>query len=124
MTKRTVKPVEPPTRFANLSDAKLADEFGAIETEHDALKARQDEAREELTRRRKWAIEGQAFTVLKAVTATSSLDTGAIRKEMGEAWVSARTKPGTRTTYRVAKKGEVCEPTPPKRSRNAGTLAR
>lgn len=109
-----------PTRFHALSDAQLADEIGAIDGEMDAAKTRQDEARAEMTARGKWAIEGRLFTVQKSVCATSSIDTAAVRAEMGEAWVAAHSKPGKRTNFKVGRK-DAPAPARKPRSRHAAT---
>ena len=99
-----------PTRFSNYADAELADELGRIDEETRALEAREKEAREEMTRRGRWAIEGEAFVVTKSVIPTMALDTAAVRAEMGEDWVRGYSKPGQRTTYRVGRKGQPAEP--------------
>ena len=110
MTKRTASAADAPTRFDNVTDAMLADELGAIDEELDAVKERQDEARREMVRRGKGALEGLTHTVLRAQIQTTTIDTAAIRKEMGDTWCSERSKPGTRTTYRIDRKGDVAEP--------------
>ena len=78
------------SQFHNLSAANLADRLGALKAEIADLEAREKALRDELVRLGVPAIEGAVYdtTITEAVRWT--LDTKAVKAEMGAAWYDAR----------------------------------
>jgi len=87
--------------FHNISAADLVDRLGALKAEIADLEAREKALRDELIRRDLPAIEGSAFdaTIIAAVRWT--LDSKAVRAEMGSAWWDARCRQSLVTTIAV-----------------------
>ncbi len=89
------------TQFDNLTTAALADEFGALDCQVKALEARLAAIKAELKRRGGDAIEGAHFLVTRSEAVRWTLDTTAIRSEMGEEWCNRRSKAAAVTSFRV-----------------------
>jgi hypothetical protein len=87
--------------FHNLSAGDLVDQLGAIKAEIAEREAREKALRDELIRRGNGEVEGADYraTVTDAVRWT--LDTKAVRAEMGDAWFNARCWQALVTTVAV-----------------------
>jgi predicted phage-related endonuclease len=73
--------------FHNLSTPALADEFGAMKLQADALNKRLDEMKDELKKRTNGdeTVEGAKFTVTVATTTSTRIDTKKLRDVLGDA---------------------------------------
>lgn len=74
------------TTFDNLPDPMLADEIGDLDANVKALQARLKGAKEEFFSRGLDKVCGERFTATKSETVRWSLDTKAVKAEMGENW--------------------------------------
>jgi hypothetical protein len=89
-------------QFDNLSDAMLADEIGTLDTEMKAIKARLDAAKAEFKDRNIRKVEGDRFQVARSDSVRWSLDSKAVKAEMGERWYDAHSRMTNVSTIRVA----------------------
>src|SRR5580704_11030098 len=85
----------------NLSANALVDQLGAVKAEIAAFEGREKALRDELLRRGLTEAEGARFnaTVTQAVRWT--LDTKAVKSEMGDFWWDARCRQSLVTTFAV-----------------------
>jgi hypothetical protein len=84
-----------------LSEAELADRWGAVKKRADKVDAEIEALKAEFDRRNMLSARGLKFTVVKSVQNLKRLAVAAIREEMGVAWCKAREVPSSRTTYEV-----------------------
>jgi hypothetical protein len=89
------------SQFHNLSAGDLVDRLGALKAEIADLEAREKTLRDELVRRDVPTIEGTVYdaTITEAVRWT--LDTKAVKAEMGGSWWDARCRQSLVTTVAV-----------------------
>ena len=80
------------TTFNNLTDAMLADEIGGLDVEAKALREHSDAAKAEFKTRGLGKAAGDRFTVTKAESVRWTLNTTAVKEEMGEDWVTKRSR--------------------------------
>ena len=100
-----VVPVFP---FHNLPAGDLADRLGALKAEIADLEGREKALRDELIRRGVPEVEGALFRVTVAEAVRWTLDSKAVKAEMGAAWYDARCKQSLVTTVAVkARTGAV-----------------
>ena len=90
-----------PTTFDNASDAMLADAIGDLDSQIKAIKARLYQAKSEFLSRGLGRIHGGRFSVTKSEAVRWTLDATAVKQEMGEAWVTARSRQTHVTSLRV-----------------------
>lgn len=86
---------------AELTEAELADRWGALKRRANLLAVDIDTVKCEFERRELLSAKGLKFTVARSKKYFNALDVKAIRAEMGEAWCEKRERPGERTTYEV-----------------------
>src|SRR5262252_6119936 len=92
-----------------LSPSGLADELGALKAEIAVLEGREKALRDELLRRGLAEVEGELFaaTITNAVRWT--LDSKAVKAEMGAAWWDARCRQTLVTTVAVKPRAAVAK---------------
>ena len=95
------------SQFHNLPAGDLVDRLGALKAEIAALEAREKALRDELIRRNVPAIEGAIYdaTITDAVRWT--IDTKAVKAEMGAAWWDARCRQALVTTVKTTARAAV-----------------
>jgi hypothetical protein len=87
--------------YHNLSAGDLADEIGRLCAEIADLEARRKAFREELIRRAVPEVEGSVYRATISDAVRWTLDSKAVRSEMGEAWWDARCRQSLVTTVAV-----------------------
>ena len=89
------------SQFHNIPAGDLVDHLGALKAEIADLETREKALRDELIRRGVPAIEGAVYdaTITEAVRWT--LDTKAVKAEMGAAWYDARCRQSLVTTVKT-----------------------
>lgn len=85
----------------NVSSAALADEFGNIKAQIDALTGRADVLKAELIERGDERIEGPRFTVTVSKSTRTTYDDKAIREALGADIVKSYERNTETTTVRV-----------------------
>jgi hypothetical protein len=90
-----------PSRFDNLSAADLADRLGTLKAEIAALADREKALRDELLRRGEREIEGAMFAATVSDAVRWTLDTKAVKAEMGAGWYDQRCRQAIITTVTV-----------------------
>jgi hypothetical protein len=90
-----------PSPLNNLAPGALADELGTLKAQIAELQDREKALRDELIRRGETAIQGAAYgaTIIESVRWT--LNTAAVKAEMGAAWYDARCRQSLVTTLTV-----------------------
>jgi predicted phage-related endonuclease len=77
---------KPHNRFHNLSLGQLADQFGELKAQMDALEKQADEIKDELKSRvRDVPAIGERYTVTKIESTQKRLDTKGLRELLGDA---------------------------------------
>jgi hypothetical protein len=98
-------PVSP---YRNHSAGDLADTLGTLSAEIAELEGRRQAFREELIRRGVSEVEGALFRATVSEAVRWTIDSKAVRSEMGEAWLNARCRQSLVTTVAVkARTGSV-----------------
>ena len=87
--------------FHNLPAGDLADQLGTLKAEIADLDAREKALRDELIRRGVPAIEGALFCATISNAVRWTLDTKAIKSEMGQAWYDVHCRQSLVTTVAV-----------------------
>jgi hypothetical protein len=90
------------TTFDNLTDAMLADAIGDLDATIKNLQARMKEAKAEFIGRGLEKVAGERFTAALTNAVRWSLDTKAVKDEMGEDWYTARSRITPTTSLRIA----------------------
>ena len=85
----------------NLPANLLADQLGALKAESAALEGREKTLREELLRRGVTEAEGARFSATITQAVRWTLDTKAVKAEMGAPWWDARCRQSLVTTVAV-----------------------
>lgn len=70
--------------FHNTTTADLADEFGALKGQVDAIEERLSAIKKEMLARQVERVEGQRFTVTISSQTTKRLDTKALKAALGD----------------------------------------
>ena len=107
---KAVNPVQP-TRFANITNAMLADAYGAAQELCKAAEVEKDALKSEFIRRKLFLADGDTFVVTRADVSSSRLDTTKVRVAMGDDWCAKYSKPQKSTSLRATKK-DPAEQTP------------
>jgi hypothetical protein len=92
----------PAARFHNMPASLLADAIGALDAQIKALETEKDAARMALIARGSARAEGERFTVSFVTSIRQSLDTAAVKAEMGQQWFDDHSKLAEVTAMRVA----------------------
>lgn len=100
---QAIKPVQP-SRFANVTDAMLADAYGTASAAEKIAEAEKDALKSEFIRRKLWSAAGDAFVVTRSEIPQERLDTTKIRVEMGEDWCKARSRSTLAVSLRASRK--------------------
>jgi hypothetical protein len=87
--------------YHNLSAGDLADQLGALKAEIAVLEAREKTLRDELIRRDVSECQGAAFGASITEGVRWTLNTQAVKTEMGLAWYDARCRQQSITTVSV-----------------------
>ena len=95
----------PLSSFHNVPDGDLADRLGAVKAEIADLEAREKALRDELIRRNVAEVEGADYSAAITAAVRWTLDTKAVKVEMGEAWWNARCRQAMVTTVTVRVRG-------------------
>jgi hypothetical protein len=90
-----------PSPFNNLAPGALADELGTIKAQIADLETREKALRDELIRRGVSTIEGAAYSAAITDTVRWTLDTKALKTEMGLPWYDTRCRQSLVTTVAV-----------------------
>jgi hypothetical protein len=90
------------SQFHNLPIGELVDQLGSVKAEIADLEAREKSLRAELLRRCVIEAEGAQYAVAVTQAVRWTLDTKAVRSEMGDAWFDRRCKQALVTTVTVA----------------------
>lgn len=99
MSKATrILPLSP---YHNISTGDLVDELGALKARIADLEARENLLRTELIYRRSTCAEGAVYSAAIAEAVRWTLDSKAVRAEMGDAWYDARCRQSMVTTVAV-----------------------
>jgi hypothetical protein len=93
----------------NLSPADLADRLGALKAEIAVLEAREKALRDELIRRNVPAIEGAVYDARITEAVRWTLNTAAVKAEMGVSWYDARCRQALVTTVKTAARVAVAD---------------
>jgi hypothetical protein len=91
----------PAARFHNMPASMLADAVGALDAQIKALEAEKEEARMALKARGIARAEGDRFTVTFSTSIRQTLDTAAVKTEMGQQWFDDHSKLAEVTAMRV-----------------------
>jgi len=97
MPKATVQSI-PVSPFHNLPAGEVVDQLGAVKAEIAELEAREKALRDELIRRGDHEIDGELYRASVADLVRWTLDTKAVRAEMGDDWWNARCRQSLVTT--------------------------
>jgi hypothetical protein len=95
------------SQFHNLSAGDLADQLGALKAEIADLEAREKALRDELVRRGVPAIEGAVYDATITAAVRWTLDTKAVKAEMGAVWYDARGRQALVTTVKTTARAAV-----------------
>ena len=87
--------------FHNLAAGDIADELGTVKAQIADLETREKALRDELIRRGIPAIEGAAYSATITDTVRWTLNTAAVKAEMGAAWYDAHCRQALVTTVAV-----------------------
>ena len=89
------------SQFHNIPAGDLADQLVALKALIADLEAREKALRDELVRRGESAIEGALFRATVAEAVRWTLDTKAVKAQMGAAWYDAHCRQAMVTTVAV-----------------------
>jgi hypothetical protein len=89
-------------RFHNLSPAMLADLIGKMDREAKAAMADLDAAKDAFKARGLLIAEGDTHSVMVQKSVRQTLDTSAVKAEMGQVWFDDHSKLGEVVTLRIA----------------------
>jgi len=95
------------TQFHNIPAGDIADQFGALKAEIADLEAREKLLRDELVRRGAPEIDGALFRVTVSESVRWTLNTAAVKAEMGAAWYDAHCRQSMVTTVAVKARGSA-----------------
>src|SRR5215469_207962 len=87
--------------YHNLSAGDLVDRLGALKAEIADLEAREKLPRAELIDRRTACAEGSVYSATITEAVRWTLDTSAVKAEMGSAWYDARCRQSVVTTVAI-----------------------
>ena len=93
----------------NLSPGKLVDQLGALKAEIAGLAVREQALRDELLRRGVAAVEGALFCAAITNAVRWTLDTKAVKAEMGFAWWDRPCRQSLVTTVTVKPRGGIAK---------------
>ena len=93
--------------FHNLAAADLVDRLGALKAEIAVLEAREKSLRDELIRRNVSVIEGDVYAATLTEAVRWTLDTKAVKAEMGTGWYDARCRQSLVTTVKTTARAAV-----------------
>jgi hypothetical protein len=88
-----------------LTDAQLADRWGAAKAELKDSEQEIEAFKDEFERRELKIAEGRKFIVLKEVGSQTRLNSKAVKAEMGVQWYKERSVESPRVEYHVTAKG-------------------
>lgn len=88
-------------QFHNRSSDQLADEYGNLKAQQDALGEQLTTIKDELIKRGDERIEGQRFTLTISQQTSMRLDTKALKAALGDDICAEYEKPSTSTVVRV-----------------------
>lgn len=88
-------------RFHNMHASLLADAIGMIDAQIKALEVEKDAARKALLAHALERVEGERFTITFCSSIRQTLDTAAVKAEMGQQWFDDRSKLAEVTAMRV-----------------------
>lgn len=103
MTPSTV----PAAALQDLPDADLIDRLGLLRLRLGAAETEEKAIKNELTRRGIAEAEGNAFKLSVAAATRWTLDSAAVKREMGEAWWQQRCRMATVITFRITPRIEA-----------------
>jgi hypothetical protein len=89
-------------RFHNLSPAMLADLIGKLDSESKAATAELDAAKDAFKSRGLLVAEGDTHSVMVQKSIRQTLDTSAVKAEMGQVWFDDHSKLGEVVTLRIS----------------------
>jgi hypothetical protein len=89
-------------RFHNLSPAMLADLIGKLDREAKAATAELDAAKDAFKARGLLIAEGDTHSVMVQKSIRQTLDTSAVKAEMGQVWFDDHSKLGEVVTLRIS----------------------
>jgi hypothetical protein len=89
------------SQFHNLSAGDLVDQLGALKAEIADLETREKALRDELLRRGEPAIDGAAYIATISEAVRWTLNTAAVKAEMGAVWYDAHCRQSLVTTVAV-----------------------
>ena len=95
--------------FHNLAAGDLVDRLGSLKAEIAELETREKALRDELIRRNVPAIEGAAYDATISSAVRWTLDSRAVKAEMGAAWWDARCRQSLVTTVAVKPRAVVVQ---------------
>jgi len=93
--------------FHNLPDAAVVDQLGSIKAQIANLETREKALRDELLRRNVSAIEGAAYSATVASAVRWTLDTKAVKAELGADWYDRHCRQAVVTTVAVKPRAVV-----------------
>jgi hypothetical protein len=89
-------------RFHNISPEMLADMIGQLDREAKAAMSALEEAKDAFKFRGLLIAAGEAFSVQVQKTIRQTLDTAAVKAEMGQQWFDDHSRLGEVTSLRIA----------------------
>lgn len=89
-------------RFHNLSPSMLADLIGDLDRKAKSAVAELDAAKDAFKTAGYLIAEGEAFSVMVQKSIRQTLDTSAVKAEMGQVWFDDHSKLGEVVTLRIA----------------------
>lgn len=98
----TVLNTTSPTRFDNMSAGMLADLIGDLDCQAKALEAELKAAKDALKARGADKVDGTRFSVTFSASIRQTLDSAAVKAEMGQTWFDDRSKLAEVLTCRVS----------------------
>lgn len=102
-------PILPPSPYHNISTGDLVDELGALKARIVDLEAREKLLRAELIDRRATCADGSVYSATITEAVRWTLDSKAVRAEMGSAWYDARCRQSVVTTVAVKARPAVVQ---------------
>lgn len=87
--------------YTSLTDAQLSDEIGRLDIMTKAYQQALEAAKSNFKMRGVAVAEGENFTTTVRIDTRWTLDTKAVKKEMGDAWYEQRSKVSTVATLSV-----------------------
>jgi hypothetical protein len=89
-------------RFHNVSPAMLADLIGQLDKQAKAATAELETAKDAFKARGLLVANGETFAVCLLNSIRQTLDTNAVKSEMGQAWFDDHSRLGEVTTLRIS----------------------